>query len=353
MRAVSRLGAVVADDEPDSVVELGGELAAAEAAERRHVSPGPSPIAHLRYPRETAALWRWTDRPEDDQIGAFVAGYSTADDVARARTRASLTMDDLYTILSYARRRALNAVRTGDRDMVAAAFDALATVEIERVDWRDVSVAAMLATYAAGHTGTGAAEAVAGAVRRAEPQVAEALAEIVQDGEVDLAEECGCRLVDTPGGLVLFDDDLEAYAPRRDLVRPALAVAAAIEADGTYHADITIGTELPPVWVGGESDDRVAAALAGLTGCLSIQGEHASGAADDFLLTFVAEAASADDAALLVAAADRLPRERSVAAGVADGDLCVIVIAASAGAGGQTAETPETLARFLPTAIHG
>jgi hypothetical protein len=291
----------------DDVVMLGTEMAAAIAAERAHVAPGQSPIAGVQYPDGAGGMWRWVECPQDAGMAAFVDGYAAADDQGRAVARASLTMDDLYTVLLFARRRSFAAIRTGDPHAAVAAFDALSVIDIRRVDWRDVVAGAMLAGYAAAHAGARVTAAAAAAIGRADSGTAEVLARASND-DVDLGQSCGYRIVPTATGRVLFEDGFRSYEPDRDLASIALSVAAAIEADGGYRIDaLSIGTDLPPIWVGANSDGRVADALAGLTGCASIGGYPIAAPGRSprahFLTVYLAEAATADQAAIVAGGA--------------------------------------------------
>lgn len=341
------------DGSEDRPFVLGGELAAAIRAEESHVPPGPSPIADVDYPGEASDLWRWIDCPQDDMLSAFVGSYAAADEQAQARIRASLTMDDLYTVLLFASRRALAAIRTGDPGAVVDAFDAVSAIDIERVDWRDVGVAATFAAYSASYAAIAPGTAAAGAIGRADEPVAEIMAEVVDQDETDLAEECGYRVVITAGGPVLFEDDGEPYEPERDLVPITIGIAEAIEQDGTYEVSgVSVGHELPGIWVGADSDQRVAAAIENLTGCASIDAEpvtdETSGLGGHFLVLFVAEAATAQDAAVIAEAANRSIPGRSVVIGFAVERLCVVGVAASSGSGAPSFESADSMARFRP-----
>jgi hypothetical protein len=338
-------------DQNDQPIVLGSELAEAARVERDHVPPGPSPIAGVRYDEPAAVLWRWVDSPEDDAVSEFVRAYVAADDSTRARMRASLRMDDLYTVLLFARRRALAAMRAGDPHDVVAAFDAVSAIDVERVDWRDVVVAATFAAYAAAHAGIAAESAAAGAMSRADETVSEILSEVVGEDEIDLAEACGYRLVATPDGPALFDDEYETYEPDRDLVPIALGIATAIENESTYSVDaLTIASDLPTVWLG--DDERVAAAIRNLTGCVSVYAEPAEETGIDpgehFLVGFLAEAANDQDAALIAAGADHDGPSGSVVIGAAAGRLCVILVASCNVAEQPSFETIDSMARFRP-----
>jgi hypothetical protein len=340
------------DRGPEDVAVLSREVAAALAAERRHASAGPSPIAGVTYPVGSGDLWRWVDRPADAVLSAFVAGYVTAGEQSRARMRASLTMDDLYTVLLFAQRSGFAAIRTGDARLAGEAFDALSTIDVERVDWRDLVVAASLAGYAAGRAGAVPAAAAAGAIRRAEPQVAEILTEAAVDG-IDLAETCGYRVVETASGPVLFEDGYERYAPDRELAPIALGIAAVIEGDRTYRVDgLTIAEDLPQVWVAADTDTRVGAALGRVTGCVSISASPlpVSGQrpGDHFLNVWLVEAATAADAALVAGGAGRGGRAGAVVLAVPAGRLCAVLVGACTLVGRPPFETVQTLARFQP-----
>src|SRR5262245_59508017 len=90
------------------------ELAVARMAEelRGVTATGPSPLQDVAYPARATVLWRWVDASQDATVWAFVRAYSGLAD--GARVRASLTLDDCYTLMTYARRCALAALRNED-----------------------------------------------------------------------------------------------------------------------------------------------------------------------------------------------------------------------------------------------
>jgi hypothetical protein len=348
---------MVEDDEPgarsDNVVMLGREMAAALATERAHVPTGPSPIADVDYPQGSADLWRWVERAQDAAMSAFIGTYVAATEPDRAMTRASLTMADLYTVLLFARRRAFAAIRTGDPRAAVEAFDAVSAVDIARVDWRDVAVAAMLARYAASRAGIPAPTAAVQAIRRADPPVAQVISDIVDDDEFDLAEASGYRVVTTVDGAALFDDGYEPYAPDRDLVPIASAFAAVLEHEGNYRVEsLGIADKIPPIWVAADTDPRVAAAVEGLTGCASIHAVpvagHGRNSHEHFLNVYLAEAATLQDAVTIAQGASHGGRPGSAVLGVATGRLCAVVVAACSVHGRPSLENAETMARFQP-----
>lgn len=332
-------------------VALGGELAAASAAEerRRADGPEPSPLEDVRYAEDAVDLWRWVDAPQDVAVSTFVTAYAGLDPAQRAPVRASLAMDDFYTLLTFARRHVLLALRARDGDEVRAALDALAAIELERVDWRDVWVAGALAWYAARRTGLDPVELATTAAERAEQAVGELLTELAA-GPLELAEDCGYREVDTPSGAALFGDEGEPFSPDSDLVACALDLAGVLEDDRYRVSDITVATELPDVWLGGDDNPAIQLALQGLTGSVSVHAELRPDTERDvdahFMVVFLAEAASAADASAIAdAAATWAPRD-TAQIGLAAGRRCAVVVARSAAEDAGSVEDPESLERF-------
>jgi hypothetical protein len=347
------VGQDATDDGSDQWAVLGREMAEARAVEEQHVLPSSSPLAGVDYPEAAADLWRWADCPQDAVMSAFVDSYAAADARARAVLRASMTMDDLYTVLLFAKRRAFAAIRTGDTGAVVDAMDAISTIDIDRVDWRDVSMAAMLAAYSAARSGMTVVTAAAGAIRRSTRPVAEILSDVAGRGEIDLPEACGYREIATAGGPILVEDGYAPYQPDRDLIDVALSVASAIEVDGTYQVTaVGLAADLPPVWVGANTGTPAAVAIDNLTGCTSIhatpRASHAPNPSEHFLLAYIGEAATAADAAMIADAANHSSRPGSVVAGIALERLCAVLVAASAMAGKPSVEDSQTLARFAP-----
>jgi hypothetical protein len=343
--------------EPDEIVVIGRQLAAAQAADQRHTRPGPSPIAGIDYPPGAAEQWRWVDCSEDNDMSAFVRSYVDADEMARRSMRDCLGLDDLYTVLLFARRKAFAAIRTGDPAAASEAFDALSAVTPDRVDWRDLSWGAWLSALAAVRAGVAPATAAAAAIARADPDAAEILSDVVTSDdctdEEQISRACGVLVVDTAGGRVLLDAGDDADVSSRDLATIAVNLAEAIQAEGTYRAHAPeIGGDIADVWIRDRDDERVAAAMTELTGCVSVRGDPVPGPGvseyDHFLLVFLAEAASDDDAARLRDGAHGGGRPGSVVIAVATARLCAILVAACSVASQPSFEDFDSMARFAP-----
>lgn len=287
---------------------------------------GSSPLGHIRYPRRATVLWRWTDAPQDAEIAAFLRAPVPG-----------LTEADCYTLITYARRCVLAALRTSDPAAALRAFDALSLVELDLMDWRDVVMAASLVGYAARRVGLDPELVLAGPVRRAEPAVADLLAKAARSE----AGTGGYHELRTADGPVLVDANGTVRGAVA-LMRTALAVAAVVEDDGRYEVGgVAVDREIPAVWLdGGAETERRR-----LRRCASVRAEP-PGSRTHFLLVYVAEAASDEDAAAVAASARRRVLDGAVELGIAVGSRCAVVIARTAVLGEPDLEDAASLARL-------
>jgi hypothetical protein len=317
--------AIVVDD-----VFLGMELAVARVAEelRRANGSGLSPLRDVEYPNRADALWRWVDAPQDATVWTFVRAYTDTADQARAR--ASLTTRDFATLMTFARRCVLAALRNEDPGAAEAAFDALSAIDLARVDWRDVFTVASLASYAAQRVGLEADEVLARAVRWAEPRVAQILEHAVTS-EIDLTGDWGYRELWTAAGPVLVEGAGEPAAD--DLLVRALGAAEVVETDGVYEVtDVGMANELPDA--------------GHLLRGVKVHAEPPGVRFRDFLLIVLADAVDERQAEAVAAAVPRDTGDGVVRLGIAVRARCAVVMARSAVVGEPCMEDQQSLDRF-------
>lgn len=329
------------DDEP---VVLGLELAAARVADElaRAAAVEPSPLGEVRYSGGAGGLWRWVEAPQDAVLSGFVAEFARLDDAGRARVRASLTMDDFYALLTFAHRGALAALRERDAGAARMAVDVLAAVAIERVDWRDVHVAAGVAGWVVQRLGLDPAEVAGAAAGRAEPDVGEVLIRVA--GQPQGLGTWGYREVQTATGPVFFQDEHRPFDPDFDLGTLAIEVAAVVEADGAYRVgSLNAAVQVPDIWLGGDTSG-----LRGLRGCVSVHADPRERPGTAFLLIYLADAGKPRFAARIARSAQRSSTSDAVRFGVADGCLCAVVLARTMVRGAEPVDDAASLDRFRP-----
>jgi hypothetical protein len=138
---------------------------------------------------------------------------------------------------------------------------------------------------------------------------------------------------------------IDASGPVRGavaLLRTALAVAAVVENDGRYEVGgIGVEREVPGVWLdgGAETERRRLRRVA------SVKADPPAGRTH-FLLVYVVEAASDEDAEAIAASARRRELDGAVELGIAVGSRCAVVIARTAVHGQPDLEDDASLARL-------
>jgi hypothetical protein len=334
------------------VFVLGQEMARAIKKEEQHrtaTGAVTSPLAEVAYDPDDGALdlHRFVESPIDNAIGKFAASYEKLGYEKTGDVRASLTMDDLYTLLAFARRSALASLQSRDRPSLHHGLVALTAVDAERVDWRDVSVAAELLGWAVARAGGDHAIEFQRMSERSERGVAETLGRIASRPASEL-EPGMWRAVETAAGPILADDDFERFEPTADLVGIALGIRDVLEEDVYRVSSLTVATELPQVWLTPTDRAGLERSLGAIRACVSVQAQPDSAttstAGDQQLLVFLAEAGNEEDARLIAAAA--VPTTSHQALGLAKDRLCCVVVANAFVVGVPSFEGEGALERF-------
>lgn len=317
------------------VFELGTQMAQASAAQRRHEETHGalnSPLADLRYSSIEHRLWRWVDSPIDSRIEPVVTDFAVLGEAERNSVRDSLSMDDFYTLIAFARRRALAVLRGSEAGQIEPAFVSIAMIDFERVDWRDLLMTISLVCYAGERIGAPVADLVSRTLQLAETKTAEALMR-QRTGRIDLAESCGYREVRTPEGVALFDTGYEHFSPQADLERIAFDSAIALENNGYEIENISLASDLPLTWLDGRDGSAIARMARSFSGCVAIHGvpraDPAPRTSGQMLLVFLGEAASERDAREIAAAAENASSSQRTELGLASRRICAVIIQSS------------------------
>jgi hypothetical protein len=332
---------------------IGREMASASAADAQHrqVHPADSPLRKVKYDsdRGEVSLHRFVASPTDEKLRVFVGNLVTLSAESLSAVRAGLTMDDFYTLLTFARRRALASVREGKVEMAADGVTALSAIDAERVDWRDMALASAMLAFALRRAGADPGQVFTHAAERSDGNAAEILRRFARES-VDSLTPWGFRLVETPSGKALFDDWGHPYEPSVDLGRLAGAVAEILEGDSYQVTRLGVGSNLPAVWVRGGDPVAIKAATESMRGCAIVNASLRPGthprAKDQHFLAFIGEATSSEHATLIAAAAKSQSGVEEF--GLARDRLWCVVVARSVVKGVASFEKSGSLERLKP-----
>lgn len=302
----------------------------------------PEPLGAIRYSPGAFDLARFVDDPVDDHIAALVRSVDDGTIADLEEVRAGLDAESAYVVVWFIKRRSLSAIRTGES---AFAFDALAAACLlpsDKLDPRDIDVdLPLVAARRCGADPTGVlAEVLPKCHAAIRPHLEAAVA---RSSTTTLSD---CMLVEVPTvryGVGFVEDWVGADQPPVPLAARSVALADAIDAEGSYRIrDIRI-TDLPGVWFDGGSPDGDIESH----GCTSLSGDHRS--ADRLyshgLLVFAAEVGRRRAKKLVRSAASATTAVRPRRAWAVD-DTVVLIIGGSSTAGEEALESEDSLGRF-------
>ena len=344
-----------ADDEP---IVLGVELAAAAAIERFRLAEHPpaSPLAGLAYERGAA----YVQSPGFGQVGldlelrSIVGRWAQLEPEELGALRSHLAMDDFSTLLTFARRAAALGLRAHDDAWPMRGLDGLTAVAYERIDFRDLTLAAALVAYALEALGGDTPGVMERAAARADPGTAEIFRRFRDHPPHSLAS-WGYTVVDDAGDLSLVGAGFEPYAPTVDLLSSARGIGAAIDRDRYRTESITLATRVRPVWLrGGTHASDASEAIEQPLAVATVRAARQPGAlrTDDrpghhMFVVFLVEVATAGQADLVAEAAATSTGDHARLA-IAHGPVVALLISRAVAVGIEALETDESLQRFGP-----
>lgn len=310
------------------------------------MNDGISSLGGLRYPARAHDVVRFLDHPVDEQIAAIVADAAQLADEPRDALRASVSEEDAYTLLEFARRRAASALRTTSLPQALEAVRSLTLVTRSRIDYRDLSVDFPL--YAVRELGGDLGRVVQQAIAMSEPSTGEYFAARASPARRESLRDCALVEVRSSYGLGFMDHISGRYRPSADLAETAVRLADMIDTDARYVVEDLHTSDLPEVWF---TLERRTGSLPA-TGCVSLSATLSG--ADRWshgLLVFLAEMASRRAASRLIARAKKASTDDRPRLATSSGRCVGLIIGGSSTHGEKAVESSESLARFRDLSV--
>jgi hypothetical protein len=334
----------------EDTIVLGREVAAArgnEAARLASGSDGPSPMPKGDYDQEKGDhdLTSVIEGPLDVELTALVRTFGTWAPEKRAEARRRISMDELYTLVHFAKRSSVLALREKSIARCEDGLLALAMIDEARIDPRDAAWAAGLLGHAMEATGADRRVLVKDAAALATPGMSTLLADAAQGSRLS---DWGYAQIRADKGIGLVRSGSERYEPTGDLTGLALRLAAVL-GRGRYVAEPEIATDLPEVWFQKQHRPSAERLLKTARGVVLVRGTvrraHTDNPRAQMLVQWVAEMPSPEDANTLVeyAGANRSTGSHFVT-GMARGRLFALLVAGSSFEGVEPFESAESFA---------
>lgn len=290
--------------------------------------------------------------PFDIELKELCRRAAVLDADAHARMRHTISMDEFYTLLAFSRRMALFSIRQSSPDGLKEAVEAVALIEIARVDFRDVAVALGVLAYACARIGRSPRPFFEDASQRADPQVAKILRQQARQSFVGkkLGDLSYLAEVSTKYGPSFVSYGFQTYSPTADLVSVAVEIAELLEADKYEGIGLQIATTLPPIWLRPATEATVQSALDDAPAGASVSGflrsEFRPREEGHSVIVFLVECADETRASKLASFARNANQSSHAVIGCAEGRLLCIVVGHSMMHGVPPIETASGLSRF-------
>lgn len=339
-------------------VVLGQEMANAAEVEKRRLAEadlGPSPMPKASYDFWRGELSLVNPRPLqlDSDVADLIRAFRKRDASGRSAMRRAISMDEFYTLLSFSKRQAVFAIREQSADPIEIGLGAIAMIEADRTDFRDILGALSFLYHAAGRLGLNPRVAFRAAGLISEPETGRLIEGFAarKPEDLDLRDAWGYDEVVTAGGPGFIRWGFRKYNPTRELKRVALDIAGLLEADDYQPDEPEVAIEVPRYWLGGEASPSLDRLLGTVRAGASVSGRLRPGLsavhASQQLTVFIAELGN-PAAATGLAETARAPRPGFSALAIAEDRLFALMVARSFVQGVEAHETPESLMRFGP-----
>lgn len=270
----------------------------------------------------------------DDEIRAFLKAFAASSQAERRSSSGKIAAAGLHTLIQFAKRNALFAVRERDEARCFESLTALAAIDVDRIDGRDVVGAQVVVDAMAERVGLDRARLDDHFRSLASEMASAELTEFRQALPNGASiSEWGFEIVDVSDGAALAASDVCAYAPSVDLLALAMRADDAIERSRYPVRKITVATALPKVWLGSR-DARVTESLDRSKGTarLALAANHQRFGGQLCHLYFIEMGSTEDATWLAEAAAMERPGEKATIAFSA-GPILLVAITASTRAG--------------------
>jgi hypothetical protein len=338
---------------------LGQQMAdARRKEEERLLTPGveESPLAGRSYDKWAGEFDLSDPRhsPLDDKLVAFCRRFAASDADARRLLRRSISMDELYTLIAFANRCAVFAIRSRAIATVEDGLVALAAIDPSRIDFRDAVSSINLLDHAARAIGAKASGPFTFAASLADETMGQRILEFttMPYAERDIRTMSGYVQVETDHGPGFMRWNLEPYRPTVALDRVASALSRLIAADKYEPSSIALASKLPAVWFSKGDTLKLEHALHAVRAGVSISAELRPSDTYDYmhqkLLAFLVELKNdrfADDLYRVAENTHTIARPFAIMAAVS-GRLFCLIVGRSFVMGTSNHETDASLHRF-------
>jgi hypothetical protein len=332
-------------------IVLGQQVADARANEAARLASGnvgPSPMPSGEYDQEAGDydFASVTERPLDRELRALVRTFKAWSPERRAESRHGISIDEQYTLIHFAKRSSILALREKSIGRCEDGLLALAMIDETRIDPRDGAWAVGLLAHAIDATAADRERLVNEVASLATPGMGAIVRRATERSQLS---EWGYTQIRTEnGGVGLVQSGFASYEPTLDMNGLALRLAANLQR-GRYIAEPELAAEVPPVWFAkphrANAEQLLKRARAGISVKGTLRKTYTDKPFAQQFVQWVVEMPTAEEATTLVEYVGVNTRLGGrFVTGVASGRLFSLLVAGSSMEGVDPFESPESLA---------
>jgi hypothetical protein len=262
-------------------------------------------------------------------------------------------MGEIGRLIHFSCRAAAFAIREQDAAWITDGVMAIAMIDAERVDFREVLQALSLLYHGAERTGVDGDQMLRAAIPLAEPGVVALIENFARrtPEQKHLQRHWGYDEVVTATGIGFINRSFSPYQSSYDMAHLAIEIMDLVAADA-YEGYVTIATDLPKWWLSRVDDAALEAALGRIRAGAKVHADarpsvHPKGHSLE-LVVFLVEAEEEAVASTLLDLSRRQCPDDHGLLGLADERLFCLAIERTYIGGVFAPETRENLARFAP-----
>ncbi|QEC69500.1 hypothetical protein FRZ67_20155 [Panacibacter ginsenosidivorans] len=339
-----------------NTVVLGKELAEATQREKQRIEKGnysPSPLPDFDYSKwpDEQSLINPIRNELDNILVALTGEFELADESRKEELRTSINQDNIYTLLEFIRRTILFGVRSQDATDIQNGVIAIAMIEAERCDYRDVLVALSFLFFGIHQLNLNETMLFDKAKQLAQGKTKQLIEQFQQRPTGSKTTEAfGYTAIQTSHGISFIRTNTARYNPEKNLINILFDFEDVLAKDKYWKKEITLEGNISPYWVSAEGDKQMEGLLFNSTGCVSLKAnlktEYHPKADLQRLYIYLAEYNDVESLKALMYKANARTSEGIVRLCFIEGKILCLVIQRAIMVGVKEFETSESLCRF-------
>ena len=256
---------------------LGQEMADATEMEKKRIDAGnllPSPLPSFDYSKWSGeqSLIDPVENELDLKIRQLCTAFKTYDADKRKEARNSLSQDNIYTLLEFTKRATIFGIRKKDQSYISNGFIAIAMIDAERCDYRDVLVTLSFLNYGLQKLNIEQNSIVQETVKLSDGKTKKLTEEFFQRSEKNgsIEEMAGYTAIETSKGISFIETSYEKYTPKHNLAKILFDISDYVYSDKYLKGQVAIGEGIPSIWLSAENDSKIEKALAETSGTATL-----------------------------------------------------------------------------------